>query len=321
MSARADTSALPKDFLSLADWTRDALERIVARSLELKELRRKGSQTRTLEGRSIALYFEKPSLRTHVTFEVGAFELGAHPVFLPPGQVRVGARESVADVARNLSRWCHALVARTFSHALVEDLARYASIPVINALTDHLHPCQAMADAMTIAEHRKLAGARLVYLGNGNNVACSLIHLAGRCGLRLTVCTPPDLPPAEAVLSWGAEAAARVGGEVRHEVDPLAAVRDAEFLYTDTWHDMGEEAQADERRLILAPYQLNRELVERASPEVRILHCQPAHAGEEITQEVLESNRSLVFEQAENRLHAQKAILETLVADPSHSRP
>ena len=320
MSARAEPSVVPKDFVSLADWPREALEQILARARELKELRRKGIPVRTLEGRSIALYFEKPSLRTHVTFEVGVFELGAHPVFLPPGQVRLGSRESVADVARNLSRWCHGLVARTFSHALVEELASNAAIPVINALTDDLHPCQAMADALTVAEHGDLRRVRLVYLGNGNNVACSLIHLAGRLGLRLTICTPTELRPSEETVRWGVEAARQEGGELRLETDPGKAVRDADFLYTDTWYDMGEESHADERRAILRPYQINAELLALAPAQARVLHCQPAHPGEEITAEVMDADPSLVFEQAANRLHTQKAILEVLVMPPPGTR-
>jgi ornithine carbamoyltransferase len=316
LSARTDGTVVPKDFLSLADWPRTALEQMVARARELKDLRRKGTPVRTLEGRSVALYFEKPSLRTHVSFEVGVFELGAHPVFLPPGQVQLGSRESVADVARNLSRWCHALVARTFSHALVEELARSATIPVVNALTDDLHPCQAMADALTIDEYGDLNRSRLVFLGNGNNVTRSLIHLAGRLGLHLTVCTPAELGPPEPTVRWGVEASRAEGGEVRLETDPRVAVRDADFLYADTWYDMGEEERAEERRAILGPYQVNQELLARAPSHVRVLHCQPAHPGEEITEEVLRSEQSLVFEQGENRLHAQKAILEALLIAP-----
>jgi ornithine carbamoyltransferase len=306
---------LPKDFISVADWPREALERIVARAAELKSLRRKGTPTPTLEGQSVALYFEKQSLRTHVTFEVGIFELGAHAVFLPPGQVAIGAREAIEDVARNLSRWCRALVARTYSHALVEELAQNATIPVINALTDDLHPCQAMADALTVAEHGELRRSRLVYLGDGNNVARSLIHLAGRLGMRLTISTPEARrPPAEA-LRWGAEAAGAEGGEVRFESDPRAAVRDADFLYTDAWYSMGEESEAEERRKLLAPYQISRQLLAEAPSGARVLHCLPAHRGEEITADVLDSERSLVFDQAENRLHAQKAILEAVASE------
>jgi ornithine carbamoyltransferase len=310
---------LPKDFISVADWPREELERIVARAIELKSLRRKGTPTPTLEGKSVALYFEKQSLRTHVTFEVGIFELGAHPVFLPPGQVAIGAREAVVDVARNLSRWCHALVARTYSHSLVEELARNATIPVINALTDELHPCQAMADGLTVAEHGEIRTSRLVYIGDGNNVACSLIHLAGRLGMRLTVCTPEARRPSAEVLRWGVEAARAEGGDLRVESDPVEAVRDADFLYTDAWYSMGEESEAEERRRLLAPYQVNRQLVAKAPAGARVLHCLPAHRGEEITADVLDSERSLVFEQAENRLHAQKAVLEAVVSALSRS--
>jgi ornithine carbamoyltransferase len=195
----------------------------------------------------------------------------------------------------------------------VEELAHHATIPVINALTDDLHPCQAVADAVTVAENGDLRGARIVYLGDGNNVARSLIHLTGRLGLRLTVCCPEERRPPERYLRWGLEAARREGGELRLEVDPKAAVRDADFLYTDTWYSMGEESEAPARRALLAPYQVNRELLALAPSGARVLHCLPAHRGEEITAEVLDSDRSLVLEQAENRLHAQKAILEAVV--------
>lgn len=311
-----EPTTLPKDFLSVADWPRGALEAILARAGELKALRAKGTPARTLEGRSVALYFEKPSLRTHATFQVGVFELGGFPVFLPPGQVRLGARESIADVARNLSLWCHVLVARTFEHGLLEGLARHASIPVINALSDDLHPCQVMADALTIAEQGDLQRARVVWIGDGNNVARSLIQLAGRLGLHLTVCTPEALRPAEAVVRGGAEAARREGGEVRLEIDPRVAVLEADFVYTDGWYSMGEEALAEKRRRLLAPYQVNRELLSAAPAGVRVLHCLPAHRGEEITDDVIDSERSLVLVQAENRLHVQKAILEAVLSAP-----
>ena len=180
----------PKDFISLADWSQPDLLRILARARELKALRRQRSPVRTLEGRSVLLYFEKPSLRTYVTFGVGVSELGGTPVYLPPGQVQIGEREVVEDVARNLTRWCDAVIARTYSHELVVELARHAGLPVINALTDYLHPCQALADALTIAEHGDLRADPLCYVGDGNNVAHSLIHLAGVLGMKLTICTP-----------------------------------------------------------------------------------------------------------------------------------
>ncbi len=196
------------------------------------------------------------------------------------------------------------------------DLAREASVPVINALTDFLHPCQAMADVMTMAEHGDCSRDRLVYVGDGNNVAHSLIHIAGRLGMRLTVCTPEDYVPAPEVVSRGLELARAEGGDLRLESDPHAAMKDAAFVYTDVWVSMGQEAEAEERRAVFEPYQVNASLLSSAPSDVRILHCGPAHRGEEITTEVLDSERSLVVDQAENRLHAQKAILEALLCAP-----
>jgi ornithine carbamoyltransferase len=310
-----DRSGWPEDFVSLADWPRDALEAILARAGELKALRRTRRPVRTLEGRSVVLYFEKPSLRTWVTFDIGVFELGGHSLYLPPEQVRIGRREPVEDVARNLSRWCHAIVARTFSHQLVCDLARHANVPVVNALTDDEHPCQALADALTLFEHGDPRRDRTVFVGDGNNVAHSLLHLAGTLGLRLTVCTPPAYAPRAEVVGAALERARASGGDVRVETDPRAALKDAAFVYTDVWASMGQEAEAEERARIFAPYQVNEELLRQAPAGVRILHDQPAHRGEEITAEVFDGVRSLVFEQAENRLHAQKAILEAVIRD------
>ncbi len=304
----------PKDFISIADWSREAIEGMLARAHELKELRKRREPCRSLEHRSVLLYFEKPSLRTLVSFEVGVAELGGHPVYLPPSQVKIGERESIQDVGRNLSRWCDAIVARTFGHQLVLDLAREASVPVINALTDALHPCQAMADVMTVAEHGDWRRDRLVYVGDGNNVAHSLIHIAGCLGMRLTVCTPQDYAPDPEVVRRGLELAEREGGELCLGSDPHTAVKDAAFVYTDVWTSMGQEAEATERRLVFEPYQVNASLLSSAPSDVHILHCGPAHRGEEITSELLDSERSLVVEQAENRLHVQKAILETLVS-------
>ncbi len=304
----------PKDFISLADWSQPDLLRILARARELKALRRQRSPVRTLEGRSVLLYFEKPSLRTYVTFGVGVSELGGTPVYLPPGQVQIGEREVVEDVARNLTRWCDAVIARTYSHELVVELARHAGLPVINALTDYLHPCQALADALTIAEHGDLRADPLCYVGDGNNVAHSLIHLAGVLGTKLTICTPAAYAPAADVVERGRALARASGGEIRLETDPAAAVKDAAFLYTDVWASMGQESEREARLSDFAGYQINRALLARARPDARVLHCLPAHRGEEIEAEVLESDRSLVFDQAENRLHAQKAILEALLS-------
>jgi ornithine carbamoyltransferase len=309
----AEPARLPKDFIALADWPREAIERILERARELKSLRRRHHPVRTLENCSVLLYFEKPSLRTYVTFGVGISELGGNSIYLPPEQVGLGRREPVEDVARNLSRWCHALVARTFSHELVCDLARHASVPVVNALTDDHHPCQAIADALTILEAGDLRRDRLVFVGDGNNVAHSLIHLAGLLGMRLTVCTPPAYAPRPDVVRTGLELARASGGDVRVETDPRAAVKDAAFVYTDVWASMGQEAEAEQRARHFAAYQVNAALLAAAPADARILHDQPAHKGEEITAEVFDGPRSLVFEQAENRLHAQKAILEAVI--------
>ncbi len=309
MSGRTE----PKDFVSIADWPRPAIESMLARARELREERRRGELTRPLAGRSVLLYFEKPSLRTLVTFDVGVAELGAHPVFLPPQQVQIGGREAIEDVARSLSRWCDAIVARTYAHELVLDLARWATVPVINALTDRLHPCQALADVLTMADVGDPRQSRLVYVGDGNNMAHSLLHISGCLGLRLTVCTPEGYPPDAQIVAWAVERARREGGEVRLETDPHAAVKDAAFVYTDVWPSMGQELEADERRQAFAPYQVNETLLSAAPSDVRVMHCLPAHRGEEITAEVLEWNRSVVFDQAENRLHVQKAILERLL--------
>jgi ornithine carbamoyltransferase len=305
--------ASPGHFVSVGEWSREGLEGIVARARELKAARARGQTPRTLEGRSVLLYFEKPSLRTQVTFEVGIGELGATSIYLHPGQVRIGEREAVEDVARNVSRWCHAIVARTFSHNLILELARHSTIPVVNALSDDFHPCQAMADVQTVQEHGDLRRDRLTYVGDGNNVAHSLILAAGRLGMRLTVCTPAGYAPRPDIVQRGIELARGSSGEVRLETDPQSAVKDASFIYTDVWASMGREQEAAERREIFAPYQVNEELLRHAPADARILHCLPAHRGEEITAEVFESDRSLVFEQAENRLHAQKAVLEALI--------
>jgi ornithine carbamoyltransferase len=306
----------PKDFISIADWPPEEIVRMLDRAAELKRLRAARVPVSMLAGKSVLLYFEKPSLRTYVSFGIGVSELGGTPVYLPPGQVQLGGREALQDVARNLSRYCHMIVARTFDHELVVGLARHADKPVVNALTDDLHPCQAMADALTIQEYGDLRNDRLVWVGDGNNMVSSLIHLAGVLGMQLTVCTPERYGPDPAVVERGRELAAASGGELRLETDPVAAVKDAAFVYTDVWTSMGQESQAEERRSAFAGYQVNAQLMAAAPSGARFLHCLPAHRGEEVTEEVLESSASIVFDQAENRLHVQKAIMEALV-DPS----
>jgi ornithine carbamoyltransferase len=303
---------MPKDFVSLADWPSEEIHELLARAQELRRLQAQGERPRTLEGRILAMYFEKPSLRTHVTFEAGIAQLGGHAILLRPEQVGIGTRESPRDVAKNLSRWVDGLMARTFSHALVEQLAEEASIPVINGLTDLLHPCQAMADLQTIAALRPPAEATLAYVGDGNNVANSLMLLAAKVGMSMRVATPKSHPPAARVRRLAEEIAAGSGAEITWTEDPQQAVKGAHFVYTDTWTSMGQEEEAEERRRIFAAYQVNDDLL-GAAPEAHVMHCLPAHRGEEITSEILDGERSLVFEQAENRLHAQKAIMERVI--------
>jgi ornithine carbamoyltransferase len=303
---------VPKDFITLADWSADELLGMLARARELKQLWKRGERPQTLEGRSLAMFFEKPSLRTHVTFEAGMTQLGGHAIWLRPEQVGIGTRETPGDVASNLSRWVDAIVARTFSHHLVEELAAVATIPVINGLTDLLHPCQVMADFQTMAELRPLQGSVLAYVGDGNNMANSLMLGAAVLGLELRLATPESHRPALRVRKRAEELAARSGARLSWSEDPAEAVRASHFVYTDVWTSMGQEAEQEMRRKLFRPYQVNGKLMALA-PEAWVLHCLPAHRGEEITDEVLDGPRSVVFDQAENRLHAQKAILERLL--------
>jgi ornithine carbamoyltransferase len=310
----------PKDFLSIADWPAEEIRRILARAHELKRLHRRQEAHQTLRGRTIALYFEKPSLRTHVTFEAGMTQLGGHAILLRPEQIGIGTREAPVDVARNLSRWVHGLVARTYDHALVEDLARGASIPVINGLTDLLHPCQAMADLQTVSERADLAKAVVAYVGDGNNVANSLLHAWAVMGGHLRLATPETHKPALAVRRRAEELAVRSGARISWTSDVVEAVGGADFVYTDVWTSMGQEEEAERRRALFEPFQLNSRVL-RHAPEAWVMHCLPAHRGEEITDDVLDGPRSIVFDQAENRLHAQKAVLERLLGAPAARDP
>jgi ornithine carbamoyltransferase len=303
---------MPKDFVTLADWSAEELFQLLDRARELKQRLNRGDRPRSLEGRALAMFFEKPSLRTHVTFEAGMAQLGGHAILLRPEQVGIGTRETPADVARNLSRWVDGIVARTFSHELVAELARAATVPVINGLTDLLHPCQVMADFQTIAERVELKDAVIAYVGDGNNMANSLMLGAAVLGLSLRLGTPASHRPSERIRHRAEELAAGSGARLSWCEDPREAVRGASFVYTDAWTSMGQESEREERRRLFAAYQVNGALLEHA-PEAWVMHCLPAHRGEEITDEVLDGERSLVFDQAENRLHAQKAVLERLL--------
>jgi ornithine carbamoyltransferase len=303
-----------RNFLSVADWSADELNSMLARARELRRMFHDGDRPQTLQGRTLAMYFEKPSLRTHTTFEAGMAQLGGHAILLRPEQVGIGTRESPADVARNLSRWVDGLMARTFSHSLIEQLADESTIPVINGLTDLLHPCQAMADLQTISEKMEPKSARLAYIGDGNNMANSLILISAVLGLELHIAAPNSHRPTPRILKRAEELASVSGAKIQLTADPVEAVRGADFVYTDTWTSMGQEEEAAQRRKIFAAYQVNEALLGNA-PDAWVMHCLPAHRGDEITSEVLDGERSLVYEQAENRLHAQKAILEAVMLD------
>jgi ornithine carbamoyltransferase len=304
---------MPKDFICVADWSADELREILARAGELKRLNQRGERPETLRGRTLVMYFEKPSLRTRVTFEAGITQLGGSAIVLRPEEVGIGTRESATDVALSLSRWVDCVMARTFSHALVEQLAENAGIPVINGLTDLLHPCQAMTDLQTVAEKMKPEDAKLCYVGDGNNMVNSLILLAAVLGLELRVATPASHAPSVRVMRRATELAGRSGAKIVLTADPVEAVRGSDFVYTDTWTSMGQEAEAEMRREIFAPYRVDSKLLE-AAPEAWVMHCMPAHRGEEITDEVLDGPRSLIYDQAENRLHSQKAIMERVIS-------
>jgi ornithine carbamoyltransferase len=259
-----------------------------------------------LEGKSLVMLFEKPSLRTRVTFEVGMGQLGGRALYLGPHEVGLGQREAVKDVARNLSRWVDAIMARVFSHQTILELAENGSVPVINGLSDFEHPCQALGDYLTLREHKgKLAGTTLAWVGDGNNVAHSLIYGAARLGVRMRLATPPGYEPDRSLLAE----AQREGGDVQVGHDPAEVVEGADAVYTDVWASMGQEAEAATRQQVFQAYQVNARLMERAGPQALFMHCLPAHRGQEVTDEVLDSANSIAWDQAENRLHIQKAIL------------
>ncbi len=272
-----------------------------------------GKQRAILEGKTLAMIFEKPSLRTRVSFEVGIFQLGGHGIYLAPGDIGLGTRESVADVARTLDRMCDLIMARVFEHDKVTELAKYSKVPVINGLSDLEHPCQALADFFTIKEKKRdLKGLKLAFIGDGNNVAHSLMLLAAKVGTHFTIACPEGYEPLEQIAEIAMRAAPQTGAEVQIVRDPIEAARDADVVYTDVWASMGQESEAEERAKIFAPYQVNAELMKQAKPDAIFMHCLPAHRGYEVTNDVIDSQQSVVFDEAENRLHVQKAIMALL---------
>lgn len=299
---------LNRDLISIADYSSEEASFVIDAALTLKD--DPGQAAKLAEGKTLAMIFEKQSLRTRMTFEIAMTQMGGHGIYLQPTDIGLGTREPVMDVARCLSRWCAAIMARTFKHETVIELAEYADVQVINALSDWEHPCQALADFLTLREHLgEVRGKTLAYVGDGNNVVHSLMLLAAKLGMNCRIGCPTGYEP-DAKLTAAAQLCAQETGaiiEVLH--DPAAAVMDADAVYTDVWTSMGQENEREERLRIFPPFQINAELLSHANPGALIMHCLPAHRGEEISAAAMDSPNSVVFDEAENRLHAQKAVL------------
>ncbi len=299
-----------RDFLSIHDFTPEAIEQILDTAAMLKLRQKAGLTDQPLRGKTLGMIFQKSSTRTRISFEVAMWQLGGYALYLSANDLQLKRGETIADTARVLSRYLDGIMIRTYSHEEVVELARHAEIPVINGLTDLLHPCQAMADLMTIAEKRgRLAGLRLAYVGDGNNMAHSLMFGGAKTGMHVVVATPRSYPPDPGIVEAARSDARATGATIEVVEDPGAAVKGADVVYTDVWASMGQESQAEEKRKALQSYQVNSKLMALTKAEAIFLHCLPAHRGEEVTDEVMDGPHSAVWDQAENRLHVQKAIL------------
>lgn len=295
---------------SIADLNQNEIWEIFNLSESLKKKLKKNEEHKILNGKVLALIFEKPSLRTRATFHVGMYQLGGEALYLGPQEVGLGKRESIYDVSKNLERWFNFVMARVFEHNSVEQLAHHCSIPVINGLSDLEHPCQALTDLFTLLEHKKeLKGLNLVFMGDGNNTANSLMLLSSLLGVNFTLCCPEGYDSPKNIFEKAKAFATATGSEILITHDCVKAVKNADAIYTDVWASMGQESEAESRKKAFAPYQVNSNLVSNAPHGVLIMHDLPAHRGEEITDDVIDSENSIVFDQAENRLHVQKAIL------------
>jgi ornithine carbamoyltransferase len=301
---------MTKDFLSIHDLSLYEYNKLMDLTEEVKKGPKKFKTK--LQGKILAMIFEKPSLRTRMTFEVGMLQLGGEAIYLSPTDIQVGKRESIYDIGKNLERWVDGIMIRTFAHKNVVDLAAATRIPVINALTDLSHPCQGMADFFTLREVKPEL-RKLTYVGDGNNVCHSLMFAAARVGITMAVAVPEGYEPNPEVIRQAQEDGRETGYSFELTHDPFAAVRGANAVYTDVWASMGQEAEKEKRAKIFAPFQVNKALMAEAKPDAVFMHCLPAHRGEEVTDEVIDSPRSVIFDQAENRLHAQKAIMLSLM--------
>jgi ornithine carbamoyltransferase len=303
---------MKRDFLTAADLNAEELETLLKRAVKMKSGADAGKCP--LIGKSVGLFFEKPSTRTRVSFETGIYQLGGQSIYMSPKEIQLGRGETIADTARVLSRYLGALVLRTYTHSSVVEFAAHSTVPIINGLSDLHHPCQALADLMTIMERKgRLGGIRIAYIGDGNNVANSLIEASALMGMKVSAACPEGYGPTESILKSAGASAAVSGGSVSLLREPADAAAGADVIYTDVWVSMGQEEEAVKRKTLFAKYQINNDLLRYADKDVIVLHCLPAHRGEEITDEVIDGPHSAVFEQAENRLHTEKALLEFLL--------
>ena len=303
-----------KDFISIRDFSPQEIQDLLLLGRQIKAYPDVYSEA--LKGKTLAMIFEKPSLRTRVTFDVGIQQLGGFSIYLSPAEINLGQRESVYDVAKNLERMVQGIMIRTFAHGIVEQMAEYAGIPVINGLTDFSHPCQAMGDFLTMWEVKgRIEKLKVAFVGDGNNVAHSLLFAGAQLGAEVVVATPPGYEPKADAIAWASERAKETGGSCQITNDARKAVSAADVVYTDVWASMGQEADAAKRLNVFRNYQVNSELFDGAKRDAIFMHCLPAHRGEEVTNDVIDSPRSVVFQQAENRLHIQKAIMLELMKD------
>lgn len=303
-----------KDFLDIIDFSQEELQELLDLAVRLKREYKEGGNEPVLKGKVLAMIFQKPSLRTRVSFDMAMRHLGGDALYLSPNEIGLGKRESVADAARVLAGYVHGIMARVFEHQHVLELAHWANIPVINGLSDFSHPCQALADALTVYEnYGKLKGVNVTYVGDGNNVAVSLMQISAKMGANFTIANPENYDMPASAVETAREIAAVSGSRLSFLRDPHEAVRFADVIYTDTWTSMGQEEEAAERERVFPPYQVNDQLVSEANPDVIVMHCLPAHRNHELTDSVADGPHSRIFPQAHNRLHAQKAILYTLL--------
>lgn len=309
-----NTNLKGKDLLTLKDLSSDDIMSLLESAIELKEKHKNGEIVTSLKGKTLGLIFEKSSTRTRVSFEAGMMQLGGNALFLSSQDLQIGRGETIADTARVLSEFIDAIMIRTFEHSKIEELADYASIPVINGLTDDYHPCQALADLLTIYEHKKsFDGLKVAYVGDGNNVAHSLMIACAKMGIDISIGCPDGYEPKDFVTAYVNEVAAKTGAKVTITKDPVEAVKNADAIYADVWTSMGQEEAAQQRLKIFAPYQVNEELAAHAKSDYLFLHCLPAHREEEVTASIIDGPNSVVFQQAGNRMHVQKALLQAIL--------